>query len=179
MATKKKKKKFYLRDLSFLWQAGVAVLLAWVLITFIGGIVKVTDEGMSPALTPGQSVLTSRFSYKLKSPSRGEIVVYGKGEEKAYFGRVIGLPGDSVEIRDDNTIWINGKEYKEYTTVYIAGQREYPVKLGAGEYFVLAENPNAGVLDSRFGYIGNVAQDELKGKILFLIWPLSDWTIVK
>lgn len=180
MATKQKKKKFYLRDLSFLWQAGLAVLLAWVLITFIGSIVKVTDEGMSPTLNPGQSILISKLSYKIKAPSRGEIVVYGKTEEETFIGRVVGMPGDTIEIKEeDNSIWINGIQYKGLATKYIAGQREYPVKLAQNEYFVLSENPDGGVLDSRYGFVGNVTKDELKGKILFLIWPLSDWSIVK
>ncbi len=190
MAKKKKNKtRFSLRDLNFLWQIAMILVLAFVLVTFIGSAVKIDSESMAPSVTEGQYVLTSKLFYhrfeilgheiQLKSPGRGDMLLYSKDGETKYIGRVVGLPGDTVAIdAETGAVTVNSIPYAEAAGSYAPGEREYPVQLGAGEYFLLCDSSEKGP-DSRSASVANVSASEIEGKLLFVIWPFEAWGLVK
>ena len=95
-------------------------------------------------------------------------------KERTYFiKRVIGLPGETVQIADDGTILINGKALDDkYGTEKITdpGLAEYPVKLKDNEYFVLGDNRNHSE-DSRFSDVGAVRKEQIVGRVIYRILP--------
>ncbi len=177
MAAKKKKKKFHLSDLSFLWQIGMIVLLAFVLVTFVGTVYKQSGAGMEPTVMDGQSVLVGKLSYRFTAPAREQVILYRVDEENLQMGRIIGLPGDIIELQDDGVLVINSVPYTGNTFELPADGRTYPIILQADEYFVLCDNGLSGT-DSRYAGIGNISADRIAGKVLFIIWPFADWHLV-
>ncbi len=177
MANKKKKKKFHFADLSFLWQIGMAVLLGWLLITFVGTVYTQKSAGMEPTVLQGQSVLVGKLSYRFTSPGREQVILYRVDEENMQMGRIIGLPGDIINITEAGVIEINKVTYTGTAVELPSDGVTYPVSLGADEYFVIADNSALGT-DSRCAAIGNISADRIEGKVLFIIWPFADWHLV-
>ena len=150
----------------------IAVFIAFVLVVSFGKRVRVIGESMEPALYNGQSVLVNRIVYRLLSPSKGDIVVFlPNGNEKShyYIKRVVGVPGDTVQIID-GFLYINGEivdnEDDEYDKMEDAGIAENEIKLGSGEFFVLGDNRNSSE-DSRSANIGVVRTSMMAGKVWF------------
>ena len=138
---------------------------------------------MSPQLEDGNEVLINRFSYKFISPKAGDVVAFfpnGNKNTHYYMKRVIGLPGDTVQIKD-GIVYINGEEYKETSEVprmEEAGLAAQEVKLGEDEYFVLGDNRNNSE-DSRYVNIGNVKEEYMIGKAWFQISPRENIGFIK
>ena len=123
----------------------------------------------------GDVVLVNRIVYDASTPKRGDIIVFKpKGNENlhSYIKRIIGLPGESVEIRDGE-IYINNRKLNEkYETTAIAdtGIASEKIVLGGDEYFVLGDNRESSE-DSRMADIGNVKRSEIEGKVWFILSP--------
>ena len=124
------------------------------------------------------SVVVNRFVYKVTDPKTNDIVVFlPNGNEKShyYVKRVIGVPGDTVQIKN-GTVYVNGKAFDEETDVASiedAGLAAEEITLGAEEYFVLGDNRNNSE-DSRYANIGNIKKDYIIGKAWFRIAPFSE-----
>ena len=100
-----------------------------------------------------------------------------------YIKRIIGLPGERIRIEQDGTIYINNEPLEEnygYETIAanMIGRAKNNIILGDDEYFVMGDNRNDSK-DSRFEEVGNIHRDELEGKAVFRIWPLSKFGKVK
>jgi signal peptidase I len=136
---------------------------------------------MEPTFHDKEYLLTDKISYKRRQPLRGEVVVFHappqagcpKGTGCDFIKRVIGLPGDRVEVRD-NGLFVNGQKLKEdYLPANIitdAGvySRNKLVSLGQDEYFVVGDNrPHSS--DSRMW--GPIKYDEIVGRVFFRYWP--------
>lgn len=148
-----------------------AVLIAFVLVFSFGMRISVIGVSMEPALYNGQEVLVDRFSYKLLSPKRGDIVVFlpnGNKNSHYYLKRVVGLPGETVQIIG-GYVYINGvllEEDESYDKIADPGIADVQITLGIDEYFVLGDNRNSSE-DSRSGNIGAVKKDNITGKAWF------------
>lgn len=163
---------------------GFVCLIVWLTITFVGQRTVVNGDSMNDTLQDQDSLWISKISYTLHDPERFDIVVFPFQDDSVlYIKRVIGLPGETVKIDENGTIYINGKPLEEDYGLEIIDERHIgmaseEIKLGKDEYFVMGDNRNNSK-DSRFEEVGNIKRDELKGKAIFRIWPLSKFGPVK
>jgi signal peptidase I len=160
---------YWLRDLAF------SVLIAIVLIVFIYQPVKVEGTSMMPALTDQERIFINKFTYKfgLGNIERGDMVVFWfpLDESKSYIKRVIGLPGDTVEI-DRGRVIVNGKMLSEdYVPEEYRDQQSKPSeRIPPASYFVLGDHRSSSN-DSRAW--GLVPRQNIYGKAVFVYWPLD------
>lgn len=137
----------------------------------------VAGVSMEPTLMEGQVVIVNKIEYYLKSPKRNDVIVYKQSNrEHSYYEikRVIGLPGETVKIKN-GIIYINDEILKEKIkteTIENAGLAEEGIKLDDNEYFVLGDNRNDSE-DSRFASVGNVLRNEILGKAVAVEKPFT------
>ncbi|MFT3985311.1 MAG: signal peptidase I [Lachnospiraceae bacterium] len=154
------------------WVFGVAaaVFLAIVLVYSVGIRTSVVGASMEPSLHNGQEVLINRVIYQFSSPKRGDVIVFrpnGNQNSHFYVKRVIGLPGETVQIVQGQ-VYLDGELYRDDITddTKEAGIAETEIELGAEEYFVLGDNRDNSE-DSRSANIGNVSRSMIEGKAWF------------
>ncbi len=168
---KKKINKHVLHEIGVIaFCMAVAVFLAFVIVYCVGIKTSVIGDSMSPTLTNGQEILINKLVYAVSSPKRGDVVVFlpnGNENTHYYVKRVIGLPGETVQIKNGR-IYINGEPYgiTQYDKIYDAGIAENPITLEKDEYFVLGDNVNSSE-DSRSANIGAVHVQDIIGKAWF------------
>lgn len=156
--------------LSTIFFCFAAVLLGVVLVVAFGLKTSVIGSSMMPELNNGQEVLIDRFVFKLLNPSRYDVVCfYPKGNENShlYVKRVIGLPGETIQIKD-GYVYADGIRLLDDThdLIWDAGLAEAEFKLEENEYFVLGDNRNNSE-DSRNANIGAVNKDTMVGKVWY------------
>lgn len=154
----------------------IVLLLAFVLVYCAGMRVSVVGNSMESTLSDGSVVLVNRFVYNIKEPKAGDVIVFlPNGNEKShyYIKRVIGVPGDKVQIKN-GLLYVNGELYDvEYTeTIKNAGLAEDEITVGEDEYFVLGDNRNSSE-DSRYANIGNIKKEYIQGKAWFVARPFN------
>lgn len=148
-------------------------LLALVIVFYFGRQVKNSGDSMRPAVLDGDIVLVNRMIYDASKPKRGDIIVFkpnGNENARSYIKRIIGLPGETVQIKDGE-IYIDGEKLEEkYETTAIedAGTASEEITLDGDEYFVLGDNRRNSE-DSRMADIGNVKRSEIEGKAWFVL----------
>ncbi|MDO5540024.1 MAG: signal peptidase I [Eubacteriales bacterium] len=161
--------------LLWIFEIIVVVLFAFVLVFFFGQTRSNIGQSMELTLADGDRVLLNTFNYRVGSPKRGDIIAFKpNGSEASYthIKRVIGLPGETVQIKD-GMIYINDKiflEKTDYPAMNNAGIASEPITLGVKEYFVLGDNRNDSE-DSRYADIGLVNSDYIEGKVYYRISP--------
>lgn len=157
----------------FVWAAELIFVfaLACILVLNFGLVTSNVGQSMEPTLRSGDRVLTDRLSYKFTEPKRGDVIIFKpNGNEKShyYIKRVVGLPGEKLQITD-GFIYINGELLEEeiqFDKSSYAGTAEDEILLGEGEYFVLGDNRNASE-DSRNAEIGNIQRKDIAAKAWF------------
>ena len=172
---RKKDVNFPLLKEIFSWIIEIAIVLmmAFVLVYFIGMRTSVVGQSMSETLENGDQILVNRFMYKVIGPKANDVIVFlPNGNEKShyYVKRVIGVPGDTVQIKNGR-IYVNGTEFTEkvdVASIEDAGLAAAAVTLGDDEYFVLGDNRNNSE-DSRYANIGNIKREYIIGKAWFVI----------
>ena len=172
---RKKDVNFPLLKEIFSWIIEIAIVLmmAFVLVYFIGMRTSVVGQSMSETLENGGQILVNRFMYKVIGPKANDVIVFlPNGNEKShyYVKRVIGVPGDTVQIKNGR-IYVNGTEFTEkvdVASIEDAGLAADAVTLGDDEYFVLGDNRNNSE-DSRYANIGNIKREYIIGKAWFVI----------
>ena len=158
-------------------------LVAVLLIAFFGHRVSNAGDAMSPTIENGEVVLVDRLIVDMKAPSRGTVVAFrpnGNREVHLSIRRIVGLPGETVQIKD-GTVYINGKEQKKHihvSEIKDAGIASDEIKLGKDEYFVLGDNEESGE-DSRSETVGVVKADEIYGKVWFNVSSGEHFGFVK
>lgn len=169
---KKRISKDTVRDtIITLFYSLVAMIFGIVLVLSFGIRVSNIGTSMLPTLDNGQVVLIDKFMFSLASPKRNDIVCfYPKGNENShiYIKRVIGLPGETIQIKE-GYVYIDGVrllEDESFDKILDAGLFEVEFKMGENEYFVLGDNRNNSE-DSRIGNIGAVTKDTMIGKVWF------------
>lgn len=179
--------------IEFIVYLAVVIALVYLIITFVGQRTVVNGCSMDNTLKDGQSLIMDKISYRFGNPGRFDIVVFpgpaeefGSGdseegpESKAnrpyYIKRVIGLPGETVDIVN-NKVYIDGNEltsdiYSIDGFTEDPGELDFPMTLKDNEYFCLGDNrPQS--YDSRYEAVGTVSRDEIIGKVWIRIWPLN------
>lgn len=136
----------------------------------------VVGNSMEPELRDGQSVLVNKLVYKWIEPKRFDLVVfrYLYKDDEYYLKRVIGLPGETVQIMGGE-IYIDGEKLKDPfadTPILRAKRAEKPITLGEDEYFVMGDNRNYSS-DSRDSDVGNVKMEQIMGKAFLKLWPVD------
>ena len=160
---------FWLRDLA------VSVLFAVILIVFIYQPVKVEGSSMMPSLTDQERIFINKFTYRfgIGEIERGDMVVFWfpLDKSKSYIKRVIGLPGDKIEI-DNGAVFVNGTRLAEdYVEDDNRDHNSYPaVEVPSNHYYVLGDHRNSSN-DSRAW--GTVERSFIYGKAVFVYWPLE------
>ncbi len=154
----------------------LSVLIAIVIILFLYQPVKVEGTSMQPSLKDDERIFINKFVYRfgISDIGRGDTVVflYPYDTSKSYIKRVIGIPGDTVEI-DDGTVIVNGKPISE---PYVAEDYRDRIPMakrtvGPDKYFVLGDHRNSSN-DSRSW--GLVPRQYIYGKAVFVYWPLEN-----
>lgn len=147
--------------------AAVAVLIA----TLVLPVLQIEGTSMSPTLANGDIVLLT----KTTSFDRGELCGFS-WNNKLLIKRVIGLPGDWIEIDTDGTVYLNGEQLDEpYAEQLAVGEcdLEFPFQVPQEQYFVLGDMRESSI-DSRNTLIGCVEKDQIVGKVFFRIWPFKE-----
>lgn len=142
-----------------------AIILIWIGFMCCFQVVEVSGTSMQPTYLNGERLLTNRIVYHMKSPERGDVVSVAL-EDMTLLKRVVGVPGDTIEIKN-NAVYINGKAVK------IKGQKgdiqandlEYPLTLGKDEFFVMGDNVEVS-MDSRSSSVGIINRDEIRTRIV-------------
>lgn len=175
-AQKKEDKEINIvKDLLFLCMYILIVIgICWAVLTYVGQRTEVSGESMSNTLHSGDTLWIDKLEYEFGSPKRFDVVVfpYEEEEDTFYIKRIIGLPGETVYIDEEGTIYINDEplEGDKYGREPIAedkrGVASEEVTLGDDEYFVLGDNRNNS-RDSRFEDVGNIHKDVIIGKAVF------------
>lgn len=161
-------KQFILKLMITLVEALIVIFVAFAITRY--GLEKMTVSGeyMSPTLKSGDCVLVNKLSYRFHKIHRNDVVVVQQtGSEHSYFTleRVIGLPGEKVQIQDGQ-VYINGKKLKEkldFPLMDNGGMAEDAFTLDKGQYFVLGDNRNE-CEDSRNATVGNISRSSIVGK---------------
>lgn len=161
-------KQFILKLMITLVEAVIVIFVAFAITRY--GLEKMTVSGeyMSPTLKSGDCVLVNKLSYRFHKIHRNDVVVVQQtGSEHSYFTleRVIGLPGEKVQIQDGQ-VYINGKKLKEkldFPLMDNGGMAEDAFTLDNGQYFVLGDNRNE-CEDSRNATVGNISRSSIVGK---------------
>lgn len=156
----------------------IAFTLAVVMFMLVAPEVNEGDA-MSPTISDGQVMVVSKSSYAPNRdiPERGKLVILEKTESQKIsddniIARVVGLPGETIEIRNGK-VYIDGTEY--VTDDGIRGASgDMKVTLGEREVFLLCDNRNE-MTDSRNDRLGPVDMKEIKGNVLFCLWPFSEF----
>lgn len=160
----------------------VVCLLVFLILKYVGQRTVVHGDSMETTLENGQSLIMDKISYRFHDPERFDIVIFPGPEEYGknpyYIKRVIGLPGETVQIQDGK-VYIDGEELTEDVygiTDYIdeAGIAEESLPLSEDEYFCMGDNRPVS-FDSRYPQVGPVHRSELIGKVWIRIWPLSEF----
>lgn len=164
---------------TLLYLLGV-LCLTWLVITFVGQRTEVDGASMEPTLYNGDNLIVDKISYRFRDPQRFDIIVFPfRYEEDTYYiKRIIGLPGETVQIDGAGNIYINGeilqenygKEIIKADNIGIASE---PVVLGTDEYFVMGDNRNNST-DSRTELVGNIKRADIVGRAWIRIWPFSE-----
>ncbi|MBP3038295.1 signal peptidase I [Bacillaceae bacterium Marseille-Q3522] len=167
----------------------IAVLLAAIIRYFLFAPIVVDGLSMMPTLHNQDRMIVNKISYKIGKPKRFDIIVFHAPENKDYIKRVIGLPGEKIEYKDD-ILYVNGKPYEEpyldefkqqvidgpltepFTLKEIIGQDTVP----EGQLFVMGDNRRSSK-DSR--HIGTIPMEKVLGNTNLVYWPLEDIKIVK
>lgn len=161
---------------------GVVLGVTFLIITFVGQRTHVSGESMENTLDNGDQLIVDKITYRFQDPERFDIIVFPfhYKENTYYIKRIIGLPGETVQIAD-GTIYINGEVLEESygrEVMQDPGIAAEPITLGEDEYFVLGDNRNQSS-DSRDPSVGLIHRDEIIGRAWLRIWPLNSFGILK
>ena len=159
--------------------------ITFLIIHFVGQRTVVNGVSMQPTLSDGDNLIVDKLSYRFHDPERFDIIVFPfQFQDNTYYiKRIIGLPGETVQIMDDGSIYINGEKLEENYGMEVIkpetiGRAAEPIELGDDEYFVMGDNRNNSS-DSRTDMVGNITRENIIGKAWLRIWPVSDFGVLQ
>jgi len=171
----KKQKSGFLSFIKDVLETLILAVLLFVGVNTVVARIRVDGESMEPTMASGEYVMVNRLSYRFGTPQRGDIIVFHfpRDPKEEYIKRVIGLPGDEVEVRNGQ-VYINGQPLSE---PYLKVKMDYigSWRIPAGQLFVLGDNRNN---SSDSHDWGTVPMDYVVGKAALVYWPPTDWGIV-
>ena len=157
----------------------LAFTIGCVLVYYFMTSLTCIGQAMEPTVGSGAQVLVNRFIYSLASPKAGDVVVFkpnGNANTHYYMRRVIGVPGDTVQIKE-GFVYVNGELFETGTgneQMEFAGVAEEEITLDKDEYFVLGDNRDVSE-DSRNADIGNVKRQDIYGLAWFVRYPWDNF----
>ena len=152
--------------------AAFAVLVA----TLWMPVLQIYGSSMTPTIEEGQIVV----SVKSKNFEQGDLVAFYIGN-KLLVKRIIATPSDYVLVDENGTVFVNGEELEEpYVSEKALGECdiEYPYQVPDSKYFLMGDHRKTSI-DSRTSAVGCISDEEIVGKILFCVWPISDFGIIE
>ncbi len=159
---------------------GIALVLVVLVNLFLFNLSKVEGHSMEPTLVPHEWLFINKIGYRLGEPERGDVVIVhdpsadGENDGKYLVKRVIGIPGDTIEIRGGQ-LYVNGTlQVEAYTDAAIEDEDYGPAVVEEDRYFIMGDNRHAGASkDSRL--FGTVPGKLIKGEAEFVLWPITKW----
>lgn len=155
----------------------------YLLIHFVGQRTQVLGSSMEPKLSSEDNLIVDKISYRFHEPERFDIIVFPYHYENNtyYIKRIIGMPGETVQIDGEGNILIDGEVLEENygkEVIQSPGRAYEEITLGDDEYFVMGDNRNNST-DSRDPSVGNIKRDEIIGRAWLRIWPLDKFGLIK
>ncbi|OGX68118.1 MAG: signal peptidase I [Paenibacillus sp. RIFOXYA1_FULL_44_5] len=178
------------RNKSEMWEWSKAILLALIIVmvirVFFFSPFVVSGQSMEPNFHDGERLIVDKILYKIRTPKKGEVIIFQTQFNKPFIKRVIALPGETVRV-DGDKVYVNGKQIEEpYLQAAIAAKeklgeqyndKNFPNsyiqenKVPAGKVFVMGDN-RSNSEDSRF--IGYIDDSQIIGRADLSFWPLSE-----
>jgi signal peptidase I len=162
--------------LSLIIYIGIIIIICYCIITFVGQRTTVHGHSMETTLQDGDNLWIDKFTYHFSEPKRFDVIVFPyQGQDVFYIKRIIGLPGETVQITPEGNILINDEILSESygrEIILDSGTASEPRTLGENEYFVLGDNRNDS-RDSRWADVGNINKKDIIGKAVLRISPFS------
>lgn len=175
--TSAKRKKIIKEIIIWIVEIIAVILLAYFLVKYAVEKTTVVGESMELTLQEEDKIIINKLAYRFSKPKRFDVIVFKQsGKEHSYYNikRIIGLPGETVQIKD-GVVYINDEPITEKSAVDVIknpGLAVEPITLEDKEYFVLGDNRNLSE-DSRFANIGNVVFDDIIGKAWVRLKPFN------
>ncbi len=177
------RKNMVKETISFILYIALVFLITYLVIHYVGQRTQVSGTSMEYTLSDGDNLIVDKISYRFKKPERFDIIVfpYQYEENTYYIKRIIGLPGETVQIDEDGNIYIDGEVLEESygrEVIQDPGQAIEPIKLGEDDYFVLGDNRNASA-DSREPSVGVIHGKDIIGRAWLRIFPFDKMGFIK
>jgi signal peptidase I len=172
--TEKSEKRSAVRDMV---ETVLLTLLIYVLVrTFLFENYRVVGHSMLPTLVDDQFVIVNKLGYRLYDPQRGDIVVFvdPRTPERKLIKRVIGLPGEVIELRNGQ-VYVNQRLLDEPYITALGRYSEPPVPIPEGQYYVLGDNRNNSSDSHNWG---TLPVDRIVGKAWLSYWPPAAWGVI-
>lgn len=180
---RKKSMKVLREILGWVLYIFAVILVTYLIVTYVGQRTKVSGPSMEETLHDGDNLIVDKISYRFRDPERFDIIVfpYQYAEDTYYIKRIIGMPGDIIQIKD-GYVYINnelleedvyGKELIDETKKGIADE---PITLGEDEYFVMGDNRNHSS-DSRDPSVGVLNRSQLIGRAWVRVYPFESFEV--
>ena len=157
----------------------VAALFCFFLIVFVAQAFRVQGTSMLPLLADGERIVVNKFLYRFHSIERGDVVVFYFPREPqiSFIKRVVGLPGDLIELRAGQLFVNNQRVNEDYLAAQFRDHDNFPsTEIKKGYYFVLGDHRNSSN-DSRSW--GEVPEKYIYGKAVYRFWPLSKLSTIR
>ena len=156
---------------------------AYLIVTYVGQRPQVSGSSMETTLSDGDHLIVDKISYRFHDPERYDIIVFPfqYDTDTYYIKRIIGMPGETVQIDESGNIYIDGEILEESygrEIIQNPGRAADPILLGEDEYFVMGDNRNNSS-DSRDPSVGNIHRNDIIGRAFIRIWPSSKFGILK
>ena len=166
-----------------IWEYVKMIAIVVAVVVFVEQVIvinaRIPSPSMENTIMTGDQIFGNRLAYVKSDPQRYDIVIfyYPDDEKQKFIKRVIGLPGETVQIMDDGSIYINGEKLEENYGMEVIkpetiGRAAEPIELGDDEYFVMGDNRN-GSTDSRHEWLGAIDEDYILGQAVAVLWPLG------
>lgn len=158
----------------------IALILSLFLTRYVAYHTSVEGSSMESTMSNGDQVIVEKLSYYFHEPERFDVITFPYDNNVSYIKRIIGLPGETVQIMD-GTIFINGEILEEdYGNAVMDddGLASDIIYLGEDEYFVLGDNRNASI-DSRKPEVGNIKREEIEGKAWLRFYPFDEFGVIQ
>ncbi|MCT4612150.1 MAG: signal peptidase I [Clostridia bacterium] len=162
-----------------------SLIIVLIIKSFLFEHTVVVGPSMQNTLQDGEHLIISRLNYYFEKPSYGDIIIFPHKDldgEKIFIKRIIGEPGDVIDIKE-GSVYKNDKKLeedyiKELIATYREGNQDYPVTVPEDEYFVMGDNRNNS-RDSRYIDVDTVERKDIIGKSVLRIWPFNKFGTVK
>ncbi len=156
-------------------ETALLTAIIFLLVNAATGRFEIDGSSMEPNLHHDERVIVDKVTYLVGQPQRGDVVVFAlENQPKDYIKRVIGLPGETIEI-SNGVVYVDGRPLEEPYALPAPGDARPAVRLAADEYFVMGDN-RGNSQDSRS--FGPIRRGDIVGRAWIVYWPPAEWSIV-